>query len=189
LFFLQKYEIISRRKGEKMKTRFKKIILIAVSVIFIISAVLFLSEYGDYYFKEGEKLNIEEIISGGITKSEYIILKEQTGLSKSAVCDILSKDSGVEELLEFQKQNFSRFSVDCRYMFFPVTKKEVLKDKNGKTVSLKFPPLKTGDILVTKSTHTLLFRHGHAGLVTSADTAEVLETMSYKKDCPNCSHR
>lgn len=30
---------------------------------------------------------------------------------------------------------------------------------------------------MTKSTHTLLFRHGHAGLVTCADTGEVLEAM------------
>jgi len=134
LFFLQKYEIISKRKGEKMKKRLKKAVSITALVIFIIFLVLVLSERGDYYVNSGEKVNIEEIISGGITESEYIILREQTGLFKSAVIDILKKEDGAEELLEFQKQNFSKYTVDCRYMFFPVTKAEELKDGNGKNV-------------------------------------------------------
>ena len=134
MFFLQKYEIISKRKGEKMKKRLKKAVSITALVIFIIFLVLVLSERGDYYVNSGEKVNIEEIISGGITESEYIILREQTGLFKSAVIDILKKEDGAEELLEFQKQNFSKYTVDCRYMFFPVTKAEELKDGNGKNV-------------------------------------------------------
>ncbi|MBE7027859.1 MAG: hypothetical protein E7407_02340 [Ruminococcaceae bacterium] len=117
-----------------MKKRLKKAVSITALVIFIIFLVLVLSERGDYYVNSGEKVNIEEIISGGITESEYIILREQTGLFKSAVIDILKKEDGAEELLEFQKQNFSKYTVDCRYMFFPVTKAEELKDGNGKNV-------------------------------------------------------
>lgn len=39
--------------------------------------------------------------------------------------------------------------------------------------------LQTGDILVSKSSHTLLFRHGHAGLVIDADEGLVLEARGY----------
>ena len=62
-------------------------------------------------------------------------------------------------------------------MFFPTTKGESLVDENGENVTLKIPEIKTGDILVTKSTHTLIFRHGHAGLVTDGEASEVLEAM------------
>lgn len=160
-----------------MKRMLKKLFLIAVLITALIISILFISETGDYYVAKGEPSDIEKIISDGITDEDYIILKEQTGLSKSAVCDILNNENALEELEEFQKQNFSEYNVECRYMFFPITKAERLTDENGKSVKLKFPTLKTGDILITKSTHTLLFRHGHAGLVTSAENAEVLEAM------------
>lgn len=39
--------------------------------------------------------------------------------------------------------------------------------------------IQTGDILVSKSSHTLLFRHGHAGLVIDADEGLVLEARGY----------
>ncbi|MTL62959.1 hypothetical protein GMA46_14000, partial [Turicibacter sanguinis] len=36
-----------------------------------------------------------------------------------------------------------------------------------------------GDILISKSSHTLLFRHGHAGVVVDAEAGLVLESLGY----------
>ena len=36
-----------------------------------------------------------------------------------------------------------------------------------------------GDILISKSSHTLLFRHGHAGIVVDAEAGLVLESLGY----------
>ena len=36
-----------------------------------------------------------------------------------------------------------------------------------------------GDILISKSSHTLLFRHGHAGVVVDAEAGLVLESLRY----------
>ena len=39
------------------------------------------------------------------------------------------------------------------------------------------PPLKAGDILVTKSTKTLMYRHGHAALVLDPEKGETMEAL------------
>lgn len=39
--------------------------------------------------------------------------------------------------------------------------------------------LQNGDILITKSNHTLLYRHGHAGIVVDVEAGLVLEAMGY----------
>lgn len=36
-----------------------------------------------------------------------------------------------------------------------------------------------GDILISKSSHTLLFRHGHAGVVVDAEAGLVVESLGY----------
>lgn len=39
--------------------------------------------------------------------------------------------------------------------------------------------IQNGDILISKSSHTLLFRHGHAGIVVDAEAGLVLESPGY----------
>lgn len=39
--------------------------------------------------------------------------------------------------------------------------------------------VQNGDVLITKSTHTLFYRHGHAGLVVDAEAGLVLEASGY----------
>lgn len=160
-----------------MKKKCKLLLIIFSVVTVTIFVVLFLSELGDYYPAEGKPEDLSQIAADGITEEEFKTLKKQTGLGKSAVEDILKEEKPMEILERFQQQNFKKYDVACEYMFFPVTKLETLKDENGKSVKLELPKLKSGDILVTKSTHTLIFRHGHAGLVTNADASEVLEAM------------
>ena len=151
-----------------------KIIIIIIISFFIIN---FISEINNYYVPEYEKINLEKILSNEITEDEYIILKKQTGLSKTLIDEIMEKDNYLEILTEFQEQNFTKYNVKCEYMFFPTTKSESLKDNNGKNIKLKIPELKNGDIIFTKSTHTLLFRHGHVAIVTDANKNELLESF------------
>ena len=39
--------------------------------------------------------------------------------------------------------------------------------------------VQNGDILISKSSHTLLFRHGHAGVVVDAEAGLVVESLGY----------
>jgi len=160
-----------------MKKRFKKFLLLLLVFVVLILLIQWETEGGNYYVVNYDKKDIGKILDGGITEDEYKTLREQTGLGRSAVNEILKEENYLETFEEFQKQNFSKNDVVCEYMFFPTTKGESLVDKNGKDIRLKLPELKTGDILVSKSTHTFMFRHGHAGLVIDSETSEVLEAM------------
>lgn len=160
-----------------MKKRLKKIIL-TVSVIFtVLILISLLSEKDNYYPPKTEMRDLKKIVSDGIDETEYETIKEQTGLSKTAIDEIMKKQNYLSELLEFQTQNFDKYKISCDYMIFPFTKCETLYDKRGKSVRLKLPDIKRGDIFVTLSTHTFLFRHGHTGLVTDEYTHEVLEAF------------
>lgn len=160
-----------------MKNRYKKFLVILLVFVIIVNVIEKISEIGDYYIVDYEKKDINEILLEGIDEEEYITLKEQTGLGKEAVKEILKKDDAISILNNFQQQNFAQYNVECEYMFFPVTKGESLKDNTGSEVKLNIPEIKNGDIFFTQSTHTLFFRHGHVGLVTNADSSEVLEAM------------
>ena len=165
----------------------KKIkIALSIVVILVISifAISSLSEINSYYTPDYEKINLDTILSDGITEDEYVILKKQTGLSKVLVDEIMRKGNHTYVLEEFQNQNFTKYNVECDYIFFPTTKYEYLTDDNGNGVKLKLPELKNGDIIYTKSTHTFLFRHGHVSIVTDADKNKVLEafTMGVNSD-------
>lgn len=161
-----------------MKSKCRDFFFVLLTVLFLFIFVLIISEGGDYYAVLDEKQNIDEILLKGITEDEYAILKKQTGLSEDAVNEILAEDDASDVLHRFQEQNFSEYNVLCNYLCFPVTKYETLVDKEKEIVTLEIPKLKTGDILITKSTHTLTFRHGHTGLVVDGEDGIVLEALA-----------
>ncbi len=145
----------------------KKIIIFAI-VLIIVSHIVSCS-MGDYYAPKWDKQDILSVLSKeNKTEKDYEFLFEQTGLGKSAVNDIL-KEEGKEALLEFSEQYFEEAEYEREMIFFPV----VMTEQKG--ILTKIAPLKRGDVLVSLSTYTMGFRHGHAGLVLDGDTGTILE--------------
>ena len=62
-------------------------------MIFFIHFILIISESERQDVSVSKRINIDSIISDGVTNNEYIILQKQTGLGKSAVKDILKKEN------------------------------------------------------------------------------------------------
>ncbi len=112
-----------------------------------------------------------------LTEEDYEFLFLQTGLGKPAV-DALRKspETCAYALSGFQKQLAEYSGYDRSYLFFPTTTAETLQDAGNSTRYMTLPPLEKGDILITKSTKTLLFRHGHSAVVTD-DDGEMVEAM------------
>jgi len=108
------------------------------------------------------------------TDAENELIFRLTGLGASAVHDF--KQAGVlESALEiFYRQKQEALHTKDEYLCFPTTKAEVLHDEEGSRRELVFPPVHAGDILITKSTETLLYRHGHAALVLD-DSGRTIE--------------
>ena len=101
-----------------------------------------------------------------LSKEDYAFIFSQTGLGKPAVDDL--KETSVDffgALQEFQMQKQSPIYSKKEYLFFPIATAEVLTDEAGNFKYLTLPPLKKGDILLTKSTKSAIYRHGHAALV------------------------
>ena len=66
---------------------------------------------------------------------------------------------------------------------YPVTlftlEERCVDDDHQQMVCHELNDIQNGDILITKSNHTLLYRHGHAGLVVDVEAGLVLEAIGY----------
>ena len=100
--------------------------------------------------------------------TDYETFFLQTGLGKPAV-DKLLAEGDFEAILEAQEMFFEKPQIECTPMFGWFTR----EDRLGDTDSPPFADLQSGDILVTLSTHSGGWRHGHTGLVI--DEYTVLE--------------
>lgn len=152
--------------------KFKKKIVILLFFVAVVVWWCVSCSMTAYYVPEWDKADISSAIEkDGFSEEDYEFLFRQTGLSKSAVDD-LTETGRKEELYDFADQYFEKVEYERDFLFFPIVACEV---KKGEPV--KVAPLKRGDVLVSLTTHTLGFRHGHSAIVTNGKTGEIIEHM------------
>ena len=105
------------------------------------------------------------------TDSAYTIFKG-TGLSPWASRELI-ESGNFDTIKRLNKLYFKKPKYKKNYIAYPITAEE-----RNETQYTPLAPLKDGDILVTFSTHTLSWRHGHLGLVTDAQNGIILEHMA-----------
>ena len=96
----------------------------------------------------------------------------QTGLSRSAA-ERLSASGGLGALRQAQDDFFTPPARQCDPLLGWFTREDRREAPSG----IPLADLRPGDVLVTLSTHSLGWRHGHAGLVIDGDT--VLECAAW----------
>lgn len=75
----------------------------------------------------------------------------------------------------YQENFFIKPKVQCRKIGW-ITYEETIINEEGKPIhGFQIPEIKNGDVLITQSTHSIGWRHGHAAMVTNASKGEVLE--------------
>lgn len=98
-------------------------------------------------------------------ESDYKTLFFQTGLGRSAVDDLWKRDDRIALFSRFQEDFFRAPDVKC----FPMaitTGMDLYTDETGDPVyGFSLAPYQAGDVFACESTHSLGWRHGHAGLV------------------------
>lgn len=110
-------------------------------------------------------------------KEDYETFLRQTGLGKAAVDDLKAgSENFAADMLGFQEQYFAPALYECEFVF-PTTKEERLVRDDGKNRLLTLAPVQNGDVIITRGTHTLGWRHGHAAIVTDAENGETLESV------------
>ena len=124
-------------------------------------------------------------------ESDYETFFRQTGLGKSAV-DKLLEAGEFEKILEVQEAFWRPVEVYCSPMIGWFTREDKLvsgaRSRSGEAedaLGPDFVDLQPGDILLTLSTHSLGWRHGHVGLVIDEETT--LECAMLGTDSHFCS--
>lgn len=99
---------------------------------------------------------------------EYRMLFQQTGLGPPAIQTLRADGAdGSQAIRNYQTAFFASCAVDCSPLVGGLTREDLRVDGPGPA----FVSLQPGDILVTLSTHSFGWRHGHAALVLDSETA------------------
>lgn len=174
-------------KNKKFKINRKKAIIAFITIIIIIVAIAIaekLIEPMGYFRPNYDKTDITDILEKEmLSDDDYKELFYQTGLGKTAVDEVMkNKVLGKEKILEFQKSFFTEYNIS-REKSAVIVNHESIVDEEGKLMyGFDLAPYKNGYVLVTKATHSLGWRHGHAGIVTDAANQETLEAVLLGKD-------
>ncbi|MDW5299136.1 MAG: hypothetical protein SA378_03210 [Sedimentibacter sp.] len=156
-------------------------ILLIFTIITIMEAII---EPAGYIRPDYSKTDISTILENNtISEENYKELFYQTGLGKTAIDEILKdKDSGIAKILKFQEIFFKENNISCESIGI-ITSQESIVNAEGKIMyGFNLAPYENGYVLITKATHSLGWRHGHAAIITDAEKGETLEAVILGSD-------
>lgn len=110
-----------------------------------------------------------------LSEKDYATLWEQTGLGRSHVNFLWDSPDRETIFLAEQSRFFGAPDFQCANLAV-VSMAEVITDPNA---AYPLYDLRPGDVLLTKSTHTLFWRHGHSALYLG--NGEMLEATAIGK--------
>lgn len=151
--------------------------LIAIELVILVLSLLLLFYLLQRYWAHRDGQFVPDYSMLTLTReSDYETIFLQTGLGKAAV-DKLLEEGDFQTILDMQEKFFYPVKTECTPLLGWFTR----EDRLVPNTSISFVDLQPGDILVTLSTHTGGWVHGHAGLVIDENTtleARVLGTDS-----------
>lgn len=141
-------------------------IRVVVAIIIIIALVVlgnyviqrFWAHRDGYFVPDYKRVTLTE-------DSDYKTIFQQTGLGKAAV-DKLIAENDFQAILDVQNQFFDGVEISCEPLLGWFTREDRLVEETGPNLV----DLQPGDIILTLSTHSLGWRHGHAALVINEHT-------------------
>jgi uncharacterized protein YycO len=157
-----------------LKKRWLKITVITISVILVVlltlMGVLHLFQYKVTHINN-PFVPIEEYKKVELTpETDLKTIFLQTGIAQNTAKKMI-KDGRFDEILKAQEDFFANDEIICRSLIDWLTREDRLKN-----IKYDFYDLQPGDILVTLSTHSLGWRHGHCAIVV--DKFSVVESIS-----------
>lgn len=119
-----------------------------------------------------DRVDLSPILAqDALSQADYETLYAQTGLGPAAVDDLLAQGpAGAQQILDTQQAFFVPPAESSCSLLGVTTREHRFLDEDGQLVyAAPLAPLKEGDIIISLSTHTAGWTHGHAGLVVDAD--------------------
>lgn len=164
--------------------------LFAVVPVAVLAALLLLNLFlqtvwahrAGYFVPDYEQVDLSPVLAREtLSREDYDLLFEQTGLARPAVDALLERGAdGVAQIIDTQERFFTFTEPICKVLIGGrFTCEDRLVDEDGEAVySVPMAPLEAGDVLVSFSTHTFGWRHGHAGLVIDPVNCYTLEATA-----------
>lgn len=156
----------------------RKSILLSVVLLLLFCAALFqpfvhgFSSQG----KEGSRQPIEQVLAKKqLNEEDYRLLLEQTGLGKAGIDGIRKKaDYKMEDILLFQDCFLCDAEMECCSSSLFTKQDRVVLEGKGQ---VPMAEIEDGDILISFSSHSLGWQHGHAALVVNGEKKLALEAV------------
>jgi uncharacterized protein YycO len=167
---------------EKIKNiKYKKLLIFAMILVLIFIVIQVMNaiiEPQGYFNPDYDKINILPILNKkNFSENDYKELLYQTGLGETAIDEIMKEQDGIDKILEFQEDFFRNNNTLCKSIGI-ITSQESIVNSNGKAMyGFKLAPYENGYVLITKATHSIGWRHGHAAIITDAEKEETLEAI------------
>lgn len=173
---------------KKLSTKAKIIISLGTLLINYYCFFIFTNNYNAIYSPSVQREDLTILLNrASLTDADYSQLLDQTGLGRPSVDALLEQSDGKARIIAFQQSYYTKAQMFTEKLN-PFTSQETLiMNSQSKSDDFGLAPLKNGDILMTKSTQTLFWRHGHCGIVINAENGITLEslepgTISMKQD-------
>ena len=108
--------------------------------------------------------------------NDYEVIFEQSGLGRPATQSLIAENR-IEDLERYRNYYLRDKDFTCvRTAIF--AKHEAVTDSDGNRIlNPEFANVQNGDIIITLSIHSLGWRHGHAAIVTNAETGETAQAV------------
>ncbi|WP_312832780.1 hypothetical protein [Sedimentibacter saalensis] len=159
----------------------KKFMIASIMVLFIVSVIAILEEVIEpmgYIRPDYPKEDISIILEKEtLSDEEYKKIFYQTGLGKTAIDKLLEKSDGKDEIIKFQELFLRDNDVLCEPIGIITSQESIVNDEGKPMYGFNFAPYENGYVLITKATHSLGWRHGHAAIITDAERGETLEAV------------
>ncbi len=121
------------------------------------------------------KENLDSIIlKQNFSDSDYTTLFNQTGLTKPIIDELKSEPDFKNKISLFQDNYLKKLPIK-KIFLPPVT---IIDELSRDTGGFEIAPYQNGYILLTKSTHTANWRHGHCAIIVDASRGITLEALS-----------
>lgn len=168
------------------KTIFKILkltLFLVILIILFIAANEYKLEKEAHFIPDYEKTDLYSEYKDGIKEEDYRDLFFQTGLGEKALKNILENSKNPIEILEQQQENFfEKILYKCDKITIITGEEKNINQSGAVSRNIKIQDMRDGDILISFSTHSLGWRHGHSAIVVDSKTGMTLEAAVLGRD-------
>ena len=153
---------------KKVLAIFSLILSIVIAFCGILSVVTLHNNAS--FSPEYEMVDLKPILlKKTFSDDDYKTLFYQTGLGKCAIDTIKDSEDFLETVEKYQRNFFKKSSYICSRDALTTSMEYNVTDSGVLTEGFEIFPVKAGYVLLMESSHSLGWRHGHAGIAVGND--------------------